>query len=74
MNPLELDRNQLFILDKSLGLYQTGVEAVIAGIIAYKLIDTADPSYTAYWESQKQLLSEVINLRLVFVNQRESMK
>ncbi len=66
-----LSENQLLIVDKSLGLYQTGIEAVIAGIIACKLVDIDDSAYTAYWDSQKKLLAEVTLLRLLFFTERE---
>lgn len=66
-----LTENQLLIIDKSLGLYQTGIEAVIAGIVACKLVDITDPVYTAYWDSQNKLLAEVTLIRLLFLNERE---
>lgn len=65
-----LTENQLLIIDKSLGLYQMGIEAVIAGVVACKLVDITDPVYTAYWDSQKKLLAEVTLMRLLFVNER----
>ena len=67
----ELTKSQLLIIDKSLGLYQAGIEAVIAGIIACKLAEEGDTSYVAYWESQKILLAQVTLLRLLFTKQRD---